>query len=267
MDRQELDREITRLLRDEKKYHKRRSERKEPPWDKWLSDKLPDGLEEKLESAFVKAFALIFEKGTPLIEKTWDLPGLAQRYLLDDYALRRRGEVRDLRRFTRRAERAGLLHTAVSGAAGAGLGAVGVGLPDVALFTGLLLRNVYEIAMHCGYDYEGEREQAFLLRVIAGAFQGEGDWEETDRALNRFIAAGSYPVPKSVAELTDGAARALSRALLLSKFVQGVPVVGVLGGAADAVYMNRVSEYAALKYRRRFLADRKRDMQKEADIR
>ena len=267
MNKQELEREIARLLREEKRYQKRRRERKAPPWDKWLAEKLPDGLEEKLERAFIGAFGLIFEKGTPVIEKTWNLPGLAQRYLLDDYALRRRGEGRDLRRFARRAEASGLLHTAVSGAAGLGLGAMGIGLPDVALFTGLLLRNVYQIAMSCGYDYEGDRERAFLLRVIAGAFQETPDWEKTDQALNRFIAAGSYPEAQSLAELSEQAARALSRELLLSKFVQGVPVVGVLGGAADAVYMNRVSEYAALKYRRRFLADRKRDMQKEADIR
>ena len=37
------------------------------------------------------------------------------------------------------------------------------------------------------------------------------------------------------------------------KFLQGIPVVGALGGAYDAVYMRRVSKYAELKYRKRFL--------------
>ena len=43
------------------------------------------------------------------------------------------------------------------------------------------------------------------------------------------------------------------------KFLQGIPVFGVLGGAADLLYMGRISEYAELKYRRRFLTDRKKE--------
>ena len=36
------------------------------------------------------------------------------------------------------------------------------------------------------------------------------------------------------------------------KFLQGLPIVGALGGAYDAVYMKRINDYARLKYRRRF---------------
>ena len=40
------------------------------------------------------------------------------------------------------------------------------------------------------------------------------------------------------------------------KFLQGIPVVGAVGGAYDAVYLKRVAEYAELKYRRRFYQDK-----------
>ncbi len=37
------------------------------------------------------------------------------------------------------------------------------------------------------------------------------------------------------------------------KFVQGIPIVGVVGGLSDMVYQKKISDYAALKYKRRFL--------------
>ena len=46
--------------------------------------------------------------------------------------------------------------------------------------------------------------------------------------------------------------------LLYMKFLQGIPVVGAVGGAYDAVYMKRITEYAELKYRHRYLAGRKK---------
>ena len=42
------------------------------------------------------------------------------------------------------------------------------------------------------------------------------------------------------------------------KFLQGIPVVGAVGGIYDAVYMKQVMEYAELKYRRRFYLRQKR---------
>lgn len=41
-------------------------------------------------------------------------------------------------------------------------------------------------------------------------------------------------------------------------FLQGIPVVGAVGGIYDAVYMKRITEYANLKYKKRFLMQKKR---------
>jgi len=41
--------------------------------------------------------------------------------------------------------------------------------------------------------------------------------------------------------------------MLLLKFIQGLPVVGVIGGAANPVYYNKVIKYVQLKYRKRYL--------------
>ena len=39
------------------------------------------------------------------------------------------------------------------------------------------------------------------------------------------------------------------------KFLQGIPIVGVVGGWYNMVYMKRVNTYASLKYQRRRLHD------------
>ena len=251
--------EWARLTRQEQQLLQRNARRREKKLERWLADKVPEKLEDTLNAAFVKAFALIFEKGTAVIEKTYNLPDLAEQYLLDSYALQQRGEEKDLRSFSRRAGNTAALHTALSGAAGLGLGVLGIGLADVAVFTALLLRNIYEIAMRYGYDYEGQREQAFLLRLIRASLQWGEELYREDAALNTFISTGAYPEAKDLGTLTEEAAQALSRELLAMKFLQGIPVLGVIGGAADMLYMGRISEYAQLKYRRRFLTDRRRE--------
>ncbi|MBR5229359.1 MAG: EcsC family protein, partial [Firmicutes bacterium] len=46
---------------------------------------------------------------------------------------------------------------------------------------------------------------------------------------------------------------ALSKEMIYTKFLQGQMIIGVAGGIFDPVYVNRISDYAVLKYRRRFL--------------
>ena len=45
--------------------------------------------------------------------------------------------------------------------------------------------------------------------------------------------------------------------MLLLKFIQGLPVVGVIGGAANPVYYSKVMKYVQLKYRKRYLLKQK----------
>ena len=44
------------------------------------------------------------------------------------------------------------------------------------------------------------------------------------------------------------------------KFLQGVPIVGIVGGAYDVVYLKMITEYANLKYKRRFLLKKKNEV-------
>ena len=114
-----------------------------------------------------------------------------------------------------------------------------------------MLRGIYEIALRYGFSYESETERQFILLLISGAVACGEELKAIDEELNAFILSGSFPAPDMDA-LIRQAAGGLSKELLVMKFLQGVPLVGAVGGAYDAVYMKRVMAYAELKYRRRF---------------
>lgn len=57
----------------------------------------------------------------------------------------------------------------------------------------------------------------------------------------------------NITEQIKRTSQALSHELLYTKFLQGLPVMGIIGGTYDAVYMNRISEYVRIKYKKRFL--------------
>ena len=45
--------------------------------------------------------------------------------------------------------------------------------------------------------------------------------------------------------------------MLLAKFVQGVPVAGILGGICNPVYYRRILNYVQLKYQKRYLLQKR----------
>ena len=52
-------------------------------------------------------------------------------------------------------------------------------------------------------------------------------------------------------------ARRLASAMLYSKALQNIPLVGVAGGTGDLLCLRRVRRYAAIKYQKRFLTARR----------
>ena len=67
-----LERELLRLKNEERRYLEKRKTEKQSRLNTLLEDKVPDKLQDTLDSAFGAAFSLIFQKGTGIIEKTYD---------------------------------------------------------------------------------------------------------------------------------------------------------------------------------------------------
>ena len=157
--------------------------------------------------------------------------------------------------FSKAAGRAGAGNVLLSGAAGIGMGAFGVMLPDVPLFTAMLLKSVYETAESFGY--RAEEEQIYALRLINAALTDGPALRRKNAWLDGYAQEGKWPVEPELKEEIRRTARALSEAVLYCKVVQNIPVVGAVGGAANGVVLGRVQKYAAIKYQKRFLIQRK----------
>lgn len=241
------------LLKKEEKLYKSKQEKKDSKINQLLAEKVPEKLQQTLDTAFYKAFLMIFEKGTKVIEKTYARKEMETVYKVREYEEELRHSKKSLKAFSKQANSKATENVLLSGISGVGMGMVGVGIPDIPVFTGMLFRSIYEIALSYGYEYESEQEQYFILLLIQGATTYEEEFLEIDKIINSFIRNTCIPAEYEKAEYARVVASVLSKELLYMKFLQGIPIVGAVGGAYDVIYMNRVTEYAKLKYERRFL--------------
>lgn len=289
-----MEQEWKQMRREEQRFLRENRKLQKSGWQEHVSEYVPDKLEGTLQTAFYKAFELIFEKGTGVIEKTYRKEKKKQNYRIHEYTARIRGNRKSLQAFGREAEAGKLMNTAVSAAEGIGMGVLGMGIPDIPVFLAVLLKSIYEIALSYGFSYDTEEERIFILLLIEAALSHEEELYARDEALNRRIAyslskpgQGSGSDTRTAEVQTPPSAEmsgtirpedaerelpvlsrreqmrrtsdALAAELLYLKFIQGIPVVGVAGGLSDVVYQKKISDYAALKYRRRFLEGKRRD--------
>ncbi len=252
-------RELEALEKRERRFMEQRRTQKEGTLNRLLAEKVPDKLQNTLDAAFNKAFAVMFEKGVGLIEKTYDREALRREYDVRIYADNLHSTRKTLREFSKNAGKTRNKNLALSGVSGVGLGILGIGLPDIPVFTGMILKCIYETALNYGFEYTSEAEKYFVLLLIAGAVSYGGDLEVVDGKIEDFITKGMPSDGYSLKGQMEKTSGALSKELLYMKFLQGIPIVGAVGGAYDAVYMRRISQYARLKYQKRFLLGRSRN--------
>ena len=156
------------LNRRQARYLRRHGKARERAWDR-LQRVVPDGMQDKLDAAFVKAFQLVFEKGTGIIEKTYDKQKRQEDYEIAEYAASVREDRKHVRAFRREAGSRARQNLLLSSVEGIGLGLLGVGLPDIPLFVSVVLKTLYEISLSFGYDYDRMEERLFQLRLIETA--------------------------------------------------------------------------------------------------
>ena len=255
-----IEKEWELLLKREERFLKKQEQKKENILTMKLAEKIPAKLQETLNGAFYKAFQLIFAKGTAVIEKTYRADERKKNFQINDYADDMRQSRKSLRAFGKQASAAGAGNTLLSGAAGISMGLMGVGIPDIPVFSSLLLKNIYEISLSYGYDYKLPQEQYFILLLIEAAVSYGQQCRSINEEIDRYIRWDSLPEVEDLTPQIKRTADALSKELLYMKFLQGIPVVGAVGGACDALTMSHVSDYAKLKYQRRLLSRKKMDI-------
>lgn len=260
-----LKNEWDRLKEQENRYLWKNEQKETSKLNQMLEEKVPEKLQGTLDTAFAKAFQLVFERGTVVIEKMYNKGRIERDYKINSFLAGNEKDVKSLRRFSESSSTSASLNMMISGLEGVGLGVLGIGLPDIPLFTAMLLKGVYETALHYGYSYESAGEKYFILRLIQGALSYGDDLRRCNAQVNKYIITGSLPDGYEQKEQIKETSETLSRELLYMKFLQGVFILGAVGGAYDAIYMQKVLEYADLKYHKRFLYDALKKSKSSAD--
>lgn len=241
MNEKTLKKELTKARISETDFLIRRKKQKQSYIDSKIEKYVPDGLAGTLEAAFTKAFEIIFRDGTGIIKKTYG---------------RGSSDNDDIVMLRNRARAILAKDTVVTAAEGTGLGLAGIGLPDIPVFTAVLLRNIYQLAECYGFDYESKTEQVFILKLIeTGLSYGESAEKLNDElnALMEQIDNEDYTYYGLISQQIKAASEAVSKEVLYMKFIQTIPVVGAAGGISNLTCLNKVGRFAELKYRKRFI--------------
>ena len=155
-------------------------------------------------------------------------------------------------------KQADLINIAMTTVEGVGLGALGVGMPDIILFLGNLLKGVYETALNYGFDYESRREQMLILKMMQTALSDGESWVQGNTEVEEMLKLETVEITdEEFKRQVKNTASAFAMDMLLLKFIQGLPIVGIIGGAANPVYYSKVMKYVQLKYRKRYLLKQK----------
>ena len=245
---------LLKIQTEEQKLRKKAETAKPADWKKALEQKIPEKVYTGLETAFCTGFSLVFKHGRKLIELTYKKENLKQEHILRDQAVQTEGSRRDFKQMQKNVRNAGLKNMAATTAEGMALGALGVGMPDVVLFLATLLKGVYETALHYGFEYETPEEQYLILRMMSASLKTGRAWLREDAKVEELLQADAIAVdPEILQEQIKKTASAFAMDMLVLKFIQGMPVVGFLGGAANPVYYRKVMDYVQRKYRKRYL--------------
>ena len=138
-------------------------------------------------------------------------------------------------------------------------GLLGIGLPDIPLFTGVLLKSLYQMAARYGYGWDTPAERYYLLLLVQGALSYGEELAACTALLDEFALTPCPPEDYDQGTQIRRTASLLADRLLAMKFVQGIPILGMAGGISDALCLERVQRYAGLNYHHRFLLDHRPD--------
>lgn len=181
-----IEKELDHIARREARLTKQAQQYQTARWKENLEQKIPPRVHTNLQTAFCKAFELIFEKGTGLIEKTYSRSEMELDFQVHDYAVGLKGGKKELRGLKTDIRRGNLVNMAVSAVEGVGLGALGIGLPDIALFLSVILKGTYETAVRYGFSYDTPREKLFILKMLEASMARGEQWAACNAEVDSF---------------------------------------------------------------------------------
>lgn len=227
-----------------------------------IEDKIPEKLEDTLNKAFTAAFKMVFQEGKVLIKKTYNEETLKSEYADKRVGVQTKGDRSLIKKLRRPAEKRYFKSLGVAATEGVGLGLLGIGLPDIPILIGNMIRTCTVSAQSHGLDTDRKDEQVYMLMMIRLAAMPVEERTAVNRqldALGDAIDSGKEIFLDLEAEMQETSER-LSMTLLFSRFVMGLPVVGVAGGLYNPVIVSQLHQLAEVKYEARLLKRCKADL-------
>lgn len=238
----------------------KRALRDSPAWKRKLNEKIPERIRSGLCAAFCKAFTVVLEKGSSLIGKTFNREDTEKDHQVRDFAVKLKGTRKELRNVRASAGRTDVFNAALTTAEGAALGLLGIGLPDVVLFISFILKGVYQCAAGYGRDFTAAEEKYLILKMIETSLSRREDWVRLNGETDELLMSGYQPSEEEMREQIERTANACAMDMLLQKFIQGLPLVGVLGGVTNPVYYGKIMTFVKTKYHKAYVIDLLREM-------
>ncbi len=241
MDKKTLQQELAKARIAEADFLIRRKRQKQPYIDSKIQKYVPEGLADALKAAFTKSFEIVFRDGTGIIKKTYN---------------RTKPSNCEISRLRSRAKSILAKDIVITTAEGTGLGLAGIGLPDIPVYTSVILRNIYQLAECYGFECESKTEQVFILKLIEASMATGEKAEILNDEVNTLIERidkDNYTYYGLITQQVNAAAEAVSKEVLYMKFVQTLPVVGAAGGISNMLCLGKIGRYAEIKYRKRYI--------------
>ncbi len=210
---------------------------------------IPEKVSDTLKKAFNTAFDTVFNKGTGIIEKTYNKSEKEKDFLIRDFIFDNNPNKKEIKKLKAK----NINNIALSTAEGVGLGLLGIGLPDIILFTGMILKGVYEISMKYGIDYNLPKERMFILKILQASMQKGEEFINIDNQINDVIKNDFIINDEDIKNQIIKTSNVFADEMLIMKFIQGLPIIGVIGGLSNPIYYNKIISFVDLKYRKRYL--------------
>ena len=225
-----------------------------------IQDKIPEKLNATLETAFYKSFKVFFEKGNKYIEKTYNKDNKQFEFEINDYAIDKKFNNMSIKRLDKPSLYSNALNTSFSILEGGVLGVLGIGLPDIPIFISLIIKTINEVALSYGFDYNTVEEKAYILLLICTAMSKQEQQKEFYQKLEKLGVDIDDKMASEIdlEELIKTTAGILSESLLVAKFIQGIPLVGAVGGFVNYNIIRKISKFAGVKYKKRYYLNKQK---------
>ncbi len=253
------EKELNILLKEEAKFiqnkHSQFMKNERELFNNIIENKTPEKVQIMTEAVFQSAFEFIFEEGIDVIEKTYSKEKSKNEYIKNKEEFNLKKTKKTLRKFDKSVKFSNNISSVLTGIKSVALGTFGVGMPDIPVFVGEMLRVIYTTALKYGYSYEKECEKIFVLSIIGFALCETSQKQKYSLFCDdiaKSIETGKN-ITTTLKDMEYEISKIVSKSVCGTKIIQGIMIAGIASSIGNISIINNISKSAYLKYKKRFI--------------